>query len=563
MREGIFMPSNFTYSAYYMKNIFFPIYIMLLLRVIPLAAQDVVNDDESSSFNLNKPEREEWLRNTNNGMFIHFSVDAPLGIVISHSLVGASADFVNRYFTELPTTFNPARFDPDEIATLAKLAGMKYIMFTTKHHSGFCMWDTKTTDFNIMQTPYHKDLLKEFVEATRRAGLQVGFYFSPEDFNFLYRNNLPISRDKVVMNEEVKKRFTDFTRRQCEELMTNYGKIDLLFIDGEPKEIVKETCWKLQPDILITRGALKTPEQMLPGITITDPWLSCITMGTAWQYQPTNDRYKTGTQLIELLIEARSKGGSLLLNIGPKPNGAIAQEQEDRLREMAAWYFVNKEAVDSVRPWVINHENNYWFTASIDKKTVYALVTGAAAWKEGDRRSLVFHSIKSTPATRVTVLGQNSLIQEYRPGKDVSCKFQQTDTGLVVSVVKAQRLYDDHRWPNAVVVKLEQVEPAIGPVQVQTVSATAAAAAVKLQGKVLQAKATVNMRAGFWYRVYNGQTEDLYAGAWIKTPLIKPAADGSFTTTIGKLKKGQKYEYKAVAVQNSVTFNGDEKVWQQ
>jgi alpha-L-fucosidase len=537
--------------------------LIFVLGSTLLSAQDVVNDDESSSYNLNKPEREEWLRNTNNGMFIHFSVDAPLGIVISHSLVGASDDFVNRYFNELPKTFNPSRFDPDEIATLAKLAGMKYIMFTTKHHSGFCMWDTKTTDFNIMNTPYHKDLLKEFVEATRRAGLQVGFYFSPEDFNFLYRNHLPISRDNVVMNEQVKKTFTEFTRRQCEELMTNYGKIDLLFIDGEPKEVVKEACWKLQPDILITRGALKTPEQMLPGVTITDPWLSCITMGTAWQYQPTNDRYKTGTQLIELLIEARSKGGSLLLNIGPKPNGAMAQEQEDRLREMAAWYFVNKEAVDSVRPWVITHENNYWFTQSLDKKTVYALVTDAATWKEGDRRSLVFHSIKSTPATQVSVLGQNSLIQEYRPGKDVSCKFQQTDTGLVVSVVKAQRLYDDHRWPNAVVIKLEQVEPAIEPVQVQTGAATAIGATVKLNGKVLQGKGSTTMKAGFWYRAYNGQTEDLYAGPWIKTPLAKPAADGSFTTTVEKLKKGQKYEYKAVVEYNSITFNGDEKVWQQ
>ncbi|MBO9564540.1 MAG: alpha-L-fucosidase [Niastella sp.] len=537
--------------------------LILVLGGTSLSAQDVVNDDESSSYNLNKPEREEWLRNTSNGMFIHFSVDAPLGIVISHSLVGASDDFVNRYFNELPKIFNPSHFDPDEIATLARLAGMKYIMFTTKHHSGFCMWDTKTTDFNIMNTPYHKDLLKEFVEATRRAGLQVGFYFSPEDFNFLYRNHLPISRDNVVMNEEVRKTFTGFTRRQCEELMTNYGKIDLLFIDGEPKEIVKETCWKLQPDILITRGALKTPEQMLPGVTITDPWLSCITMGTAWQYQPTNDRYKTGTQLIELLIEARSKGGSLLLNIGPKPNGAMAQEQEDRLREMAAWYFVNKEAVDSVRPWVITHENNYWFTKSLDKRTVYALVTDAAAWKEGDRRSLVFHSIKSTPTTRVSVLGQNSLIQEYRPGKNVSCKFQQTDTGLVVSVVKAQRLYDDHRWPNAVVVKLEQVEPAIEPVQVQTGAAVAIAATVKLQGKVLQGKGVTTMKAGFWYRAYNGQTEDLYAGPWIKTTLAKPAADGSFTTTVEKLKKGQKYEYKAVVEYNRITFNGDEKVWQQ
>lgn len=526
-------------------------------------SNDVVNDDESSSHNLNKPEREEWLRNTNNGMFIHFSVDAPLGVVISHSLVGASGDYVQRYFNELPQTFNPKKFDPDDIAMLAKLAGMKYIMFTTKHHSGFCMWDTKTTEFNIMNTPYRKDLLKEMVEATRRAGLQVGFYFSPEDFNFLYKHNIPISRDKVVMNDAVKKEFNDFTKKQCEELMTNYGKIDLLFIDGEPKEIVKETCWKLQPDILITRGALKTPEQMLPGVTVNDPWLSCITMGTAWQYQPTNDRYKTGTKLIGLLIEARSKGGSLLLNIGPKPNGEMAQEQEDRLREMAAWYFINKEAVDGVRPWVITNEKNIWYTASIDKKNVYAIVTDAANWNEGDRKSFTLHAVKAGSNTKVNVLGQNSLIQEYKPGKDVSCKFTQTDTGLVVSVVKAQRIYDDHRWPNPVVIKIENVTAAIQPVEVSTMEAIPSGNSVVLTGKLFNYSAGTSMKAIFWYRPYHGQTEDLYAGSWIKSGKATIDDKGIFRTTINGLKKEQRYEFKAIVEYRRIEINGDEKVWKQ
>ncbi|MFC0773553.1 alpha-L-fucosidase [Terrimonas alba] len=527
------------------------------------SAQDVVNDDESSSYNLNKPEREEWLRNTNNGMFIHFSVDAPLGIVISHSLVGASGDYVQRYFAELPQMFNPKKFDPDEIATLAKLAGMKYIMFTTKHHSGFCMWDTKTTDFNIMNSAYKKDLLKEMVEATRRAGLQVGFYFSPEDFNFLYKHDMPISRDNVMMNDAVKKEFNDFTKKQCEELMTSYGKIDLLFIDGEPKEIVKETCWRLQPDILITRGALKTPEQMLPGVTINEPWLSCITMGTAWQYQPTNDRYKTGTKLIELLIEARSKGGSLLLNIGPKPNGEMAGEQEDRLREMAAWYFINREAVDNVRPWVITNEKSTWFTSSIDKKTVYAFVTDAAAWKEGDRKSFTFHSIKENTKTKISVLGQNSLIQEYKPGKDVSCKFQQTDTGLLVSVVKAQRIYDDHRWPNPVVIKMENVEPTIHPLQVSTVDAKPSAANALLTGKVYNYATSAPMKAFFLYRPYHGQTEDLYAGPWIKSKAVAIDVNGNFKANLIGLKRGQRYEYKAIVAYSRIEINGEEKVWTQ
>jgi len=303
---------------------------------------------------------------------------------------------------------------------------------------------------------------------------------------------------------------------------------------------------------------------MLPGVTITDPWLSCITMGTAWQFQPTNDRYKTGTKLIELLIEARSKGGSLLLNIGPKANGAMAEEQENRLREMAAWYFVNREAVDDTRAWIINRENNIWYTTNTNKKAVYAIVTDAASWAEGDRKEIVLHAAKATTATKISVLGQNSLIQEYKPGKDVSCRFVQTDTGLVVSVVKAQRLYDDHKWPNPVVIKLENVLPAIQSVQVLTVSAKPVnEKETMLSGSIANYKGTEKLTPSFYYRVYNGQTEDLYGGNWTTIAAPAPAADGSFKATVTGLSKGQRYEYKAVVLYNRIPVDGDKKVWQQ
>ena len=532
--------------------------VFLVAHFFSLAQNDTVRDDKASTYNLNRPEREEWFRNAGSGMFIHFSVDAQLGVVISHSLVGASDDYVNRFYNELPQTFDPAHFDPYAIAVLAKLAGMKYIMFTAKHHSGFCMWDTKTTAFNIMNTPYHKDLLKEFADATRKAGLQVGFYFSPEDFNFLRLHQIPISRTGVEMNEAVKKEFDAYTRTQCEELMQQYGKINLLFIDGEPKETVKETCWKLQPGILITRGALRTPEQMMPGVTIDEPWLSCITMGTAWQFQPTNERYKPGTQLLQLLIEARSKGGNLLLNIGPKADGALPEEQENRLREMAAWYFVNKEAIDSVRPWVISNENNTWFTATPDKKTVYAFVTGLPEWKEGTRKTFVLHSVKSTPATVLSVLGQNSRIIEYNKNPDVNCIFQQTDTGLLVSVVKAQRIYDDHRWPNPVVMKLEYVLPAIRPLAVETLADTVTAAGRMLRGKIINYR-NETVKAGFYYRPYNGQLETLYAGPWQKTERVKVNANGVFEARL-PLQKGKKYEYRAVIEYARIAINGENKI---
>jgi alpha-L-fucosidase len=287
-------------------------------------------------------------------------------------------------------------------------------------------------------------------------------------------------------------------------------------------------------------------------------------MGTAWQYQPTNDRYKSGTRLIELLIEARSKGGSLLLNIGPKPNGAIADEQENRLREMAAWYFVNREAVDDTRAWVINKENNTWYTTSPGKKAVYAIVTDAASWAEGDRKEIVLHAAKATASTKISVLGQNSIIQEYKPGKDVSCRFVQTDSGLVVSVVKAQRLYDDHKWPNPVVIKLEDVLPAIQPIQVLTVTAKPAQdKEAVLTGSIANYKGAEKITASFYYRIYNGQTEDLYGGNWttIAAPVI--GTDGSFKATVTGLIKGQRYEYKAVVLYNSIPIDGDKKVWQQ
>ena len=519
---------------------------------------DVVEDETSSNYNLNKPEREEWLRNTGAGLFIHFNVDAQLGVVISHSLVGASDDYTDRYFSELPKTFDPSSFNPKEIAELAKLAGMKYIVFTTKHHAGFCFWDTKTTDFKITNTPYKKDLLKEFVKATREAGLDVGFYFSPEDFNFLYKHKIPISRNITSLDEGTKKEYAAYNRKQTEELMQNYGKVDVLFIDGDPKEAVKETAWKMQPDILITRGAILTPEQTLPGAKITQPWLSPITIGTAWQYQPTNERYKSGSQLIELLIEARAKGGSLLLNVGPKANGTLPNEQEDRLREMGAWYFINHESMDHVRSWVVSKEQNIYFTQKAPG-TLFAIVMDAKNWKEGERKTFLLKSARATADTKISVLGQNSKIIEYKPDLDVSSRFKQTANGLELSVVKAQRIYDDHRWPNPVVIKLENVEPVFTEAaMVQSGDYKVAAGVATLNGKVLNHAKIKPERARFYYRPYLGQVETLYAEAWKMSPWVNIKADGTFSGTL-KLPKGA-YEYKAIVEQQSVIIEGENKV---
>jgi alpha-L-fucosidase len=492
-------------------------------------------------------------------MFIHWSIDSQLGVVISHSMVGASDDYINRFINELPKTFDPIEFDAYKIAKQAKLAGMKYIVFTTKHHSGFCMWDTKTTDFNITNTPYGKDLLKEFVDGVRKAGLAVGFYYSPEDFKFLYDNNKTIRRRGLNLNEEFMDKYHSFVRQQTHELFDNYGKIDVLFIDGNPNEACKDEAWNLQPDLVITRGAVSTPEQKLPGIANNNLWESCVTMGTQWQYKPTNDNLKPAGRIIEMLIETRAKGGNLLLNIGLDPFGEVPDPESRNLTELAAWQFVNNEALEAVRPWIITHEDNIWFTASKDRTTVYAIITGIKDWKRGDRKSFVLGSVKATGNTNISVLGQNDKVVEYRSGSEPKSQFKQSEEGLHISVVRAQRIYNDSKWPNPIVVKLENVVPALDPPIVQTLKSDASESTATLIGNLLEMGNADAVKVGFEYRPYAGFVETLYNNSWEKSELIEISDEQEFSIKIENLKPSTEYDFRAVVVHPQMSIYGDIK----
>ncbi len=425
-----------------------------LLVFISLFTCNIISAQQTS----NKPEREQWFMDLGFGMFIHWSFDSQLGAVISHSMAGASDDYLNRFVNELPKTFNPKKFDPDEWAVLAKLAGMKYVVFTTKHHSGFCMWNTKTTEFNIMNTPFKRDALKEILDAFRNQGIAIGLYFSPEDFHYLYKNKIPIGR---LQNEQHfpanNKGLMALDKAQLKELLTSYGNIDILFFDG-PAESLKEYAWQLQPNLVVTRGQMQTPEQNLPDKPIPGPWEACFTMGTDWQYKPTNDPHKTGTEIINMLIETRAKGGNLLLNVGPKPNGEIQIEQERLLREIALWNFVNQESVYSIRPWEITKEGDFWFTKSKVDDAIYAFIPAGKSWKYGERKEFVFKSLIGSESTKVSILGYASELVEYRKEFDAGIKIGFTNIGLVISAVNGHRLYTNNQWPNPVVFKIEQVK---------------------------------------------------------------------------------------------------------
>jgi len=507
--------------------------------------------------NRNIPERQEWLRDLGFGMFIHWSIDSQLGVVISHSMVGASDDYTNRFINELPKTFDPTDFDPYKIARQAKLAGMKYVVFTAKHHSGFCMWDTKTTDFNITNTPYKQDLLKTYVDAVRKAGLAVGLYYSPEDFKFLYDNGITVTRNGLDLDDKTLEKYNDLIRRQTNELFSSYGKIDILFIDGNPNEACKDEAWNLQPDLVITRGAISTPEQELPGVANDNLWESCVTMGTQWQYKPTNDNLKSAGRVIEMLIETRAKGGNLLLNIGLDPFGEIPDPESRNLTELSAWYFINQECILNVRPWIILKEENIWFTASKDKNTVYAIITGYPDWIRGERKEFVLGSVKSTLQTKISVLGQNDKVVEYAPNKDAQSSFSSKDDGLHISVVRAQRIYNNNKWPNPIVVKMENIEPALSPPVVKTGDGKTVKNNLVLNGELLKTGDDEKLKFGFEYRPYAGFVENLYETHWDTTTFTDLNDKGEFSVQINNLKKNTQYEYRAVVVHPKMRIYGD------
>lgn len=535
--------------------------ISLLCLYLIFVLTCIAQRQEVKPVNKNKPEREEWLQDAGFGMFIHWSFDSQLGIVISHSVVGASKDYQERYFNELPKSFNPLNYNPSEIASLARLAGMKYVVFTAKHHSGFCMWDTKTTDFSIINTPYGKDLVKPYVDAVRYAGLAVGLYFSPEDFHFLFRHNQPVKRRGIEdIPDQVLKEYIQFTNEQCRELMMNYGPIDVIFFDGgipEQLEEAKRTCWEINPDVLITRGAIETPEQSLPGLPLKTPWESCITMGTQWQYKPTNEIYKSGRRLIEILIETRAKGGALLLNIGPKPDGELPIEQEERLREMAAWHFINQEAILNVRPWLVTNEENIWFTKAKNENTVYLIIKGIKDWPRGQRKEFTLNSVRSTEHTTISVLGQSDERVEYQPQVDAQSRFSQHEDSLQVSVVKAQRIYNNQTGTdNPLVVKLTNVVSALIPPEIETIEATYKTGKLTCKGKVISMGDANDLLVGVEYRPYAGFGFELYDNSWKQSELQATSIVGEFEVTV-PAEAEKVYQVRVVARHPKIMMRGN------
>lgn len=528
---------------------------VVAIAICPVVRAQVVQDPTVGS--LNKQNRLEWFQDQGFGLFIHWSVDSQLGTVISHSLVDASPDYTERFFNELPKTFSPDKFNADAIARLAKLSGVRYMVFTTKHHSGFTMFKTATTKFGIMDTPFHRDISGELYSAFRKQGIATGVYFSPDDFNWLYQHHIPINRNVDAVRFKANPDLLRYDQQQLRELLTQYGPMDIAFFDGEPQGL-RELAWQLQPDIIVTRGAIQTPEQYVPGSPLPGPWEANLTMGTAWQYQPQHEIYKSGPDLIRLLIQTRARGGNLLLNVGPKPDGELPIEQEERLREIGLWMFVNSRAIYGVRPWNLTNENDIWFTQSKDGDTLYAIVD--RPWKRGTTIDLILKSVLTAPESQVSVLGQDSKVYEYQPETDPAPRWSQQPDGLHIHAFRSQRLQDNSAWPNPAVIQITHVKRAFTPPVANTlgIELIPNSHAYRLKGQWINPGQPATVKLGFEYRTIAGEDVNARTAPWVALPLTESSTPGTFDTETSVFETGSRYEIRAVIKHPLLTIYGEQ-----
>lgn len=408
------------------------------------------------------------------GMLIHFGLYSQLGIVESWSICGEEEDWIprdstitydqyKRNYWNTMNVFSPDKLDPASWAKYGKQAGMRYAVFTTKHHDGFNLFDTKQTDFSIANGAFkndpRRDVAKEVFSAFRNEGYMIGAYYSKPDWHCQYywwdrystpdrSNNYNIEKNPWRWNK-----FKEFTYNQIQELMNgNYGSIDILWLDGgwvrparEGEKEKKGKAYKGSQDIDMARIAAmarsyqpgllvvdrtvpgefenyQTPERGIPEVQLDNPWESCIPLGWDWGYT-TTDIYKSPAQVIHTLVEVVAKGGSLLLGIGPKPDGTLPEGVTERLVKIGEWMSRNGNAIYNTRITPNYHDGNTWFSQSKDGRRIYA-ITNLEEGKELPE-TIVWKGNEPLKGSKMVLL---------QTGKSVNWK--KTADGIEVSVPK-------------------------------------------------------------------------------------------------------------------------------
>lgn len=294
------------------------------------------------------------------GMFIHWGIYALTGV---QDQAIARLDLDRAEYENLANKFNPVKYDPEEWVKLAKSAGMKYICFTTKHHDGFCMWDTRFTDYNVMNTPYGRDVLKELSDACKKHGMLLSLYYSNPDWHHPYGYNPNSSHQwRCVQTEKVDlELYKTYVKNQITELLTGYGPIYTFFWDIPPgvnDESMNELVRSLQPDILIndrgwSKGDFSTPEREYgsqSGNWFTHMTEACNSVGQqSWGYRENEDFYSIN-HLTCSIDRIMSMGGSYLLNAGPSAEGEITPDYANRIKRIGDWYNRMEGCLEEAEP---------------------------------------------------------------------------------------------------------------------------------------------------------------------------------------------------------------------
>lgn len=453
--------------------------IFLLFGSLYAAAQHNTRQYVVPTDSLVRQNLAEW-QGLKFGLLMHWGPYSQWGVVESWSLCPEDEGWCERRgpyagdwytykkaYDQLPATFYPLRFAPEQWAAAAQQAGMRYVVFTTKHHDGFCMFDTKQTDYKITdpQCAFSKnpkaDVTLEIFNAFRAQGFKVGAYFSKPDWHstdFWWPYFPPKDRN---INYDLKKyperykQFKEFTFRQLEELCTNYGRLDLLWLDGAwvrpARTINREESWqrgipegqdvdmpriaamarKRQPGIMVVDRWIPgeyenylTPEQGIPPAPLGVPWETCMTMGDSWSYI-FNENYKSPRRLIHTLCDVVSKGGNLLLNIAPGPDGTWDPAAYERLRAIGNWMTVNGEAIYGTTTPLngVFQRDNFAFTQK--GKDWYAIYLA----KEGEKQmpdEIRLSSLHLPEGARVELLGASGTVSWVIAGDDTLLQTPQT-----------------------------------------------------------------------------------------------------------------------------------------
>ena len=344
----------------------------ILLIISQMAPAQLPKETEAQ-----KTQRMKWWTDARFGMFIHWGLYA---LPARHEWVKNRERITTEQYQKYFEMFNPDMYNPKEWARMAKEAGMKYVVLTAKHHEGFCLWDSKFTDYKSTNTPFGKDIIREYVDAFRAEGLKVGFYYSLIDWHhpdYTIDRNHPQRQDYDTAYTRLNKgkdmnRYREYMKNQVRELLTNYGEISIIWFafsfpgkngkgrqDWDSENLLK-LARSLQPGIIVddrldlrdVEGGwdFTTPEQYkvakwpeVNGKRV--PWETCQTFSGSWGYYRDETSWKSPAQLIELLSESVSKGGNLLLNVGPTARGTFDERARARLSSMGEWMKYNNRSI--------------------------------------------------------------------------------------------------------------------------------------------------------------------------------------------------------------------------